>query len=350
MEKSPRQKAEEKLVHMVNRPYHKGMNSSNNIEYEGREPGDRDWSAINKAGHNEASTFKHLLATLVSELDQETNNGRGRNGIDTRDMIFNICYTEYLNTSNRRVPGQLEEAEEQGYTTACAFNTLTKYMKKEEIREQIQELIMRSASPLKGHEETFAIDATGFSDSRFGQWQNHKYREKQEHRLWKKLHVSCGVRSNIVTAATVTKGTTHDQTQFEKLVEMTDQYFDQGKVVADKAYNARVNYDKVSELGGKAYIPFKDNVTGKAGGSYEWMRMYKRFQSYRRDFLQKYHLRSNVESSFNVIKEKFGKNLRCKESTALETEVLAKVLCYNICTIIRMTYCEDLQCEWLERN
>jgi len=328
MEKSPREKAEEALEKV----------RRNEGEYREREPKDRDWNAINKAGHNEASTFKHLLATLVSELEKGTNKGRGRNGIDTRDMIFNICYTEYLNTSNRRVPSMLEEAEEQGYTTSCAFNTITKYMKKEEIRDQIQELIMKSAAPLKGHEETFAIDATGFSDSRFGHWQNHKYRSKQEHQLWKKLHACCGVQSNIITAATVTSGTTHDQTQFEPLVEMTDQYFDQGKVVADKAYNARVNYDKVAELGGKAYIPFKDNVTGKAGGNYEWKRMYQRFQNYRNDFLKEYHLRSNVESSFNVIKEKFGKNLRCKDPAALETEVLAKVLCYNICTVIRMIY------------
>lgn len=143
----------------------------------------------------------------------------------------------------------------------------------------------------------------------------------------------------------MTKGTTHDQTQFEPLVEMTDEYFDQGKILADKAYNARVNYDKAKELGGKAYIPFKDNVTGNAGGSYEWKRMYQRFQSHRRDFLRKYHKRSNVESSFNVMKEKFGKNLRCKDSIALETEVLAKVLCYNICTVIRMIYELDLSNE-----
>lgn len=195
------------------------------IDYHSREPKDRDWSAINKAGNNEASTFKHLLATLVNQLENGTNQGRGRNGIDTRDMIFNICLTEYLNTSNRRVPSQLKEAEEQGYTTGCAYNTLTKYMKKEEIRNKIQKLIMKSAAPLKGHEETFAIDATGFSDSRFGNWQNHKYRKQEEHRLWKKLHAACGVKSNIITAATVTKGTTHDQTQFEPLVEMTNQYF-----------------------------------------------------------------------------------------------------------------------------
>lgn len=215
-------------------------------------------------------------------------------------------------------------------------------MKKEEIRNQIQKLIMKSAAPLKGHEETFAIDATGFSDSRFGNWQNHKYRKKEEHRLWKKLHAACGVKSNIITAATVTKGTTHDQTQFEPLVEMTNQYFNQGKIVADKAYNARVNYDKAKKLDAKAYIPFKENTTGNAKGSYEWKRMHQRFQSHRRDFLQKYHKRSNVESSFNAIKEKFGKNLRCKHSKALETEVLAKVLCYNICTIIKMIYALEL--------
>lgn len=332
MEKSPREKAEEALEKV----------RRNEGEYEGREPKDRNWSAINKAGYNEASTFKHLLATLANELKEGVNQGRGRDGIDTRDMIFNICYTEYLNTSNRRVPGQLEEAEKQGYTTACAFNTITKYMKKEEIRDRIQELIQKSATPLKGHEETFAIDATGFSDSRFGCWQDHKYREKDEHRLWKKLHVACGVRSNIITAATVTKGTVHDQTQFEDLVDMTDEYFDQGKIVADKGYNARVNYDKAKELGAKAYIPFKENVKGNAGGSYEWMRMYRKFQDYQNDFLREYHLRSNVESSFNVMKEKFGKNLRCRDSTALETEVLAKVLCYNICAVIRMMYELDL--------
>lgn len=63
----------------------------------------------------------------------------------------------------------------------------------------------------------------------------------------------------------------------------------------------------------------------------------------RRDFLRKYHKRSNVESSFNVMKEKFGKNLRCKDSTALETEVFTKVLCYNICILIRMMYKLDLE-------
>ncbi|MFB6145887.1 MAG: hypothetical protein ABEJ99_05290, partial [Candidatus Nanohaloarchaea archaeon] len=65
------------------------MARDGSIEYEGREPNDRDWSAINKAGHNEASAFKHLLATLVNELEDGQNRGRGRNGIDTRDMIFN---------------------------------------------------------------------------------------------------------------------------------------------------------------------------------------------------------------------------------------------------------------------
>jgi len=101
VEKSPREKAEEALKKI----------RRNEGEYREREPKDRDWSAINKAGHNEASTFKHLLATLVSELEKGTNQGRDRNGIDTRDMIFNICLTEYLNTSNRRVLIQLEEAE-----------------------------------------------------------------------------------------------------------------------------------------------------------------------------------------------------------------------------------------------
>ncbi len=78
--------------------------------------------------------------------------------------------------------------------------------------------------------------------------------------------------------------------------------------------------------------------------------MYQRFQNYRNDFLKEYHLRSNVESSFNVIKEKFGKNLRCKDPTALETEVLAKVLCYNICAVIRSMHKLEIKANFSSRT
>ena len=51
-----------------------------------------------------------------------------------------------------------------------------------------------------------------------------------------------------------------------------------------------------------------------------------------------YHRRSNVESTFSMIKRKFGERLRSKSDTAQRNEVLCKVLCHNICCVIHAMY------------
>jgi hypothetical protein len=48
---------------------------------------------------------------------------------------------------------------------------------------------------------------------------------------------------------------------------------------------------------------------------------------------------SNVETTFSMIKAKFGDSLRSKTDTAMINEALAKVLCHNICCLIQ-SQCE----------
>ena len=48
-----------------------------------------------------------------------------------------------------------------------------------------------------------------------------------------------------------------------------------------------------------------------------------------------YHKRSNVESTFSMIKAKFGGAIRSKGDTAIINEALCKVLCHNICCVIQ---------------
>ena len=60
---------------------------------------------------------------------------------------------------------------------------------------------------------------------------------------------------------------------------------------------------------------------------------------YRRDeFLAHYHKRSNVETTFSMIKRKFGDSLRSKTDTAQVNETLAKVLCHNLVVLIHEMY------------
>ena len=83
------------------------------------------------------------------------------------------------------------------------------------------------------------------------------------------------------------------------------------------------------------FIPPKTNSTLKPSddGS-AWQRMYHFFAYRREEFLQHYHQRSNVETAFSMIKTKFGPAVRSKSRTGQINEVLAKVLCHNLCVLI----------------
>lgn len=73
------------------------------------------------------------------------------------------------------------------------------------------------------------------------------------------------------------------------------------------------------------------------------------FHSYmyrREEFLGFYHRRSNVESTFSMIKRKFGSNVRSKTVAAQMNEVLCKVLCPNLCCATQSMYELGIQPEF----
>lgn len=55
-------------------------------------------------------------------------------------------------------------------------------------------------------------------------------------------------------------------------------------------------------------------------------------------FMSHYHKCSNVETTFSMIKAKFGEKLRSKTRRAQVNEALLKVLCHNICCLIQSMY------------
>jgi transposase len=64
-----------------------------------------------------------------------------------------------------------------------------------------------------------------------------------------------------------------------------------------------------------------------------WSKMLAYFHIHREEFLSRYYLRSNVESTFSMIKRKFGDSVRSKLDVAMKNEVLAKLVCHNICCV-----------------
>ncbi len=63
-------------------------------------------------------------------------------------------------------------------------------------------------------------------------------------------------------------------------------------------------------------------------------------------FLKHYHQRSNVESTFSMIKRKFLPYVRSKSDQAQNNEVLCKVVCHNASVLCNAMFELDVNVEF----
>lgn len=115
-----------------------------------------------------------------------------------------------------------------------------------------------------------------------------------------KLHAVCGVKTNVITAVEIHDRNTNDCPLLPSLLKSTAENFTVKELSADKAYVSRVNFDAIAAAGTDAFIPFKSNQTGECGGMFQ--KAFHFFSLYREEFLQSYHKRSNIESTFSMMK------------------------------------------------
>lgn len=260
----------------------------------------------------------------------------GRPSLPLRDMIFASALKVYTTFSLRRFVSDMKTAQEKGFILKTPhYSRVARYMESEEMTPILENLIEVSSLPLKSVESDFAVDSSGFSSSMFSRWFDTKYGKSKEKRDWFKAHIMVGTKTNVITAVRLTEAYGHDSPQFQELVKDTAENFDVKEIVADKAYSSKDNFKLIEEIGAEGFIPFKKNVNGKHGKSKLWKKMYHYFAFNQEEFLQHYHKRSNIESTFSMLKRKFGANIRNKTKTAQINEVLLKILCHNVCVVIQ---------------
>ena len=122
------------------------------------------------------------------------------------------------------------------------------------------------------------------------------------------------------------------------LVDDTARNFRMLELSADKADSSVKNLEAVAEWGADPYVPFRAHTTGDEGGNHLWRRLWAYYQFQRDNFLPHYHKRSNVETTFFMIKAKFGGKLWSKGATAQINEALLKVVCHNIVMLVQSIY------------
>lgn len=264
----------------------------------------------------------------------------GRKPINLADGIFSACYKVYSGFSARRFMTDMRDAEQDGYVGAALhFNTVLKCLENPALTPILKAMIVEASKPLASvdvQEVDFACDSTGFLTTRYDRWFDVKYGRNKSYQHWTKLHFTCGVKTNVITAVVIKEENAGDAPQLPEMVQTTAQNFTIREFSADAAYPSNKNFEAIDAVGATPYIPFHSNATGGVGGLYEKMFHYFNFR--RDEFLAHYHKRSNAESTVSMIKRKFGDSLRSKTDVAMLNETLCKVLCHNVVVLIHEMY------------
>ncbi len=305
------------------------------------------WADYNHAQSRELELFDQFLYQLTSTIENPEQKGRGRKRHKRSDLVFCSIMKVYSQLSSRRSQCLFHQAlERQQIDKNIHYNALSRALLNPELTPILRGLLQASAEPLASVEIIFAVDSSGFRCSTFGSYciEKHKTRRRQN---WLKVHISNGVHTNIVADAVVTNEYAGDSPQLVKLLRGTAKHFAISEVLADKAYSSRKNHEIIGQYGGTPYIMFKADAKGRKNGSVMWYRAYHYFKYHNEEFLEHYHKRSNVETTFHAIKRKFGESLKSKDPTAQINEMYCKLIAYNITVLIHEMIELDPQSEIL---
>ncbi len=297
----------------------------------------QNWPAYNAAQVNEKKHFQVLLRDLCQNVTEPVQKGKGQRAVPLRDAIFSAVFKVYSTVSGRRFMTDLAESHAKGFVSKLpCYNSIFNYLENPALTPILTELIIKASLPLVAVETDFSVDSSGFTSCRFHRWFDHKYGVQRQEHDWVKAHIACGVKTNVVTAVEIHDRNTNDGPVLPSLLGTTSENFTVHELSADKAYATEANFQSVAKCEAKAFIPFKRNATGGCGGLFA--KAFHYFNLCREEFLQHYHKRSNVESTFSMMKAKFGDAVRSKTDVAMKNEVLCKVLCHNICCLISAMY------------
>lgn len=170
---------------------------------------------------------------------------------------------------------------------------------------------------------------------------------RTEWRNYLKGHVCIGTRTNIICSAEVTYGNFHDVKQAPKLLEGLRQ-FEPKKVSADKGYSAYKILQLIEGMNAEPFIAFRENTHPGKRSPEIWRRMYQYFLTNKEHFLKNYHKRSNVETTFSMIKMRLGEFLRSKNYEAQRNELMMKFIVHNITCLVQEVYESEVHVNFLQ--
>jgi len=285
----------------------------------------------------EKERFITNLCDFIEPLNFEQLQVMGRPKANFKDILKALCLMSYNGMSYRRTQSDLKWMfENELIKSVPPRSTLNDYSNDENTKLIIEKLIQVSALFFNDNEDTLILDSTWFAQKMYHGGYKKVYDKKSGtlHSV-RKLHIACLKNSRVIAYAKASKGTEHDSPHFEDAIRtVCKNGFQIKTLLADAGYNSKNNYALCGDLGiMDVFIDFKSNATLKRAKSDIWREKLRLYKEQKEVWNQSYRFRVIIEGVFSAMKRKNLNYLRSKRETAMDVELLLKVLVYNL-TII----------------
>ena len=156
----------------------------------------------------------------------------------------------------------------------------------------------------------------------------HKYTSHE----YVKLHAAIEMECRSIVSFHFTRTRVHEVTQLEILLEPL---WDLGNVYADSGYLSVNNCWVIKEKGGTPFIRPKKTTTGKRDNGRAFTEMIERYNENKKEWMKKYHQRSNIEAVFSSLKRRLGGFVTSIKRSIQHTEIALKIIVYNLMILAR---------------
>jgi len=129
-----------------------------------------------------------------------------------------------------------------------------------------------------------------------------------------------------------TRTNVHEATQLETLLEPI---YDIGDVYADSGYLSGNNCLMIVMKGGTPFIRPKKNTTGRTDKGRAFAEMMDRYKEDKREWMGRYHQRSNIEAVFSSLKRRLGGFVTSIKRRIQHIEIALKIIIYNLMILVK---------------
>ena len=339
---------------------------SKEFGYRPKQPARRPWPGYNTAQENEFPEVIGLIGSMVGKASESFRpaprfDAVGREPYSKRDMARLVLAQQYEGRCNRVSIGLLSMFKRhlgiQGEFHPT-YKTLERAYDDSDVISLLNEVFFLTQLPVKDLEHDFAMDGTCHPTTIKQNWESSKdeilrlteserhagAKERKRHEFEKTV-LAVGTTFKIIACFARTKSPFSNESPYLRplLEQVVELYAMVAKVCVDSGLLSRENCALIEGAGALPRMFPKKGLSMKARGSPAWRRMMVEFVEETQTWLREYHSRSIVETVNSTLKRLFVVPLRKKLVERKATELLARIVVYNIRQLVYLKYTEGIE-------